>query len=130
MKTHSINPRACGTNSATNAIMAYSKQPAPRIGMGATILMWTDRHAGTIVGMTRHHKGAPPHSLSIQQDKAMRTDSNGMSESQDYAYAPDPSAAVEVFTLRANGAYVKRGESMRGTRLVVGERDEYHDFSF
>lgn len=130
MKTHSINPRALGTNSLTNAILVASPQPKPEVGMGATIVMWTDLYACTIVSVqsVRGRPGAK--SIYIQRDIATRTDSNGMSKSQDYAYAPDPDAKVEVFTLRKTGRYVRRGERINGTHLVVGERDHFIDPSF
>lgn len=54
-----------------------------------------------------------------------------MSESQDYCYEQNPNAKRETYTLRKNGAWVKEGESMKnGSRLRIGERLEYFDFSF
>lgn len=124
MSVLSINPRALGTNSLTNAIMASCKQPKPEIGMGATIIMYTDRYAATILAVTRQ-------GVYITEDIVTRTDKNGMSESQDYTYAPNPIAKMQVFTLRKTGRYVRRGEPMRGgTHLVIGTRDHYIDPSF
>lgn len=113
------------TNSLTNFMLSGTKgQPDPEVGMGATKLMYTDRHACTIVEV----KGK---TIGIQRDNAVRTDNNGMTESQDYEYSPNVNAPIEYFTQRKNGAWVKAKESMRGgTRLRIGERKEYYDYSF
>ena len=109
-----------------NGLMANSKQPAPEVGMGATMLMWSDRHAATILEVTDNGK-----SLTVQRDKAIRTDEHGMSDSQSYRYESDPEGAVHTFTLRKNGRWVRKGEPIRdGMGLIVGHRQEYYDFSF
>lgn len=124
MKVHSLNPRALGTNSATNAIMVASKQSKPEVGMGATIVMYTDLYPATIVEVTHS-------SVTIQEDVATRADKNGQSESQDYTYAANPGARREVFSLRGTGRYVKRGQPTNGgTHLVIGIREQYVDPSF
>lgn len=124
MKAHSINPRAVGTNSVTNAILAFSRQPKPEVGMGATIVMYTDLYPATIVEVTHS-------SVTIQEDVATRTDKNGLSESQDYTYTTNPKARREVFSLRDTGRYVKRGQPTNGgTHLVIGTREQYVDPSF
>jgi hypothetical protein len=105
--------------------MSESVNKVPEVGMGATINMYTDRHAATIVEVKS------PTKIVIQQDSAERTDSNGMSESQDYAFTPNPKAAKEVYTKRKNGLWIKTGESKgNGTSLHIGQRNEYHDYSF
>lgn len=92
-------------------------------GDGATLVMWSDRHAGTVVSV--HAK-----LLYWQRDHVERLDSNGMSESQSYAYYPNPEAPVEAFTLRKNGSWVRKGEGFKnGTRIIPG-RHEYYDYSF
>lgn len=107
------------TGSLVNHIMSRATdQPAPQVGMGATILMWSDRHAATIVKVTKTQ-------VHVKQDKAVRIDTNGMSEHQEYTYTSDPDASVEVFRM------TKRGyRSSSGAGLVIGERDEYYDPSF
>lgn len=107
------------TGSAINWIMSGAAVPeTPAIGMGATILCWTDRHAGTIVKVT-------PTQIHVQHDSAKRIDTNGMSECQDYEYTPNPKAPIEVFRR------TKRGyRNASGNALLIGKRDEYYDFSF
>ena len=107
-----------------NRIMESSKQPEPKVGDGATILMYSDRHAGTVilVGMN---------TIIVQEDHARRTDSNGMSDAQSYEYSRNPNGRVWTFTRRKNGAWVQKGGPMRGgTRCAIGYRDKHHDFSF
>lgn len=107
------------TGSLVNHLMSGTKgEPTPTVGMGCTILGWSDRHAGTIVKVT-------PTQVHVQQDVATRTDKNGASEIQEYTYAPDTTAPVQVFRK------TKRGwRSTAGDGLRVGDRREYHDYSF
>lgn len=108
------------TNSLTNAMLSGSiGAPEPVVGMGATILGWTDRHAATIVKVT-------PTQIHVQQDIAKRADKNGMSECQEYTYERDETAPIEVFRKTKRG-YRKAGG---GSSLRIGDRQEYHDYSF
>lgn len=110
------------TGSITNYLMSStSGQPVPVAGMGVTILSWTDRSAATVVRVSASGK-----MIWIQPDAVTRTDTNGMSESQQYSYAPDPDAQVIRASLRKNGAWVTKG----GQQLRLGERSAYYDYSF
>jgi hypothetical protein len=104
--------------SLTNHLMAGSKQVEPKVGMGATICCWSDRHAATIIKITECQ-------IHVQEDIATRTDSNGMSESQTYDYSPNQDGAVIVFRK------TKRGwKSKCGNGLLIGTRKHYYDYSF
>lgn len=113
------------TGSFFNKIMSDSKQITPEVGMGATELMWSDRYASTIVEVSENKK-----TVTIQNDKAVRTDNNGMSDSQRYEYTPDTKMPKTVYTLRKNGQYVKKGMGMNGTTLLIGKREQYRDYTF
>ena len=63
----------------------------------------------------------------IQGDTAKRIDKNGMSESQEYEYTPNPKSVKQTFTLRKTGEFREVGGS---AGLIIGSRDEYYDFSF
>ncbi len=104
-----------------NRLDENRKPPTPEVGMGATILMYSDRHAATVVEILS------PKRILIQEDTATRTDKNGMSESQEYAYSPNPKAPVREFSLRKSGRWVEKKGS---TVLMLGERDHYYDYSF
>jgi len=98
----------------------------PVVGMGATILMFSDRHAATVIEVSADKK-----TIVIQQDKAVRTDKNGMSESQDYRFEPNTNGPTTTYTLRKNGTFVTKGSGMRNGGIVrIGSRSEYRDFSF
>lgn len=96
----------------------------PEVGVGVTLLSWTDRTAGTIIAAT-------PNVIVVQEDAAKRLDSNGMSESQHYEFSPDPSGRISVFTKRRNGQYTLDGcKTGEGNGLLIGHREKYHDYSF
>ena len=125
---HNGNVRTVGddvmqSESFVNLMAAQSLQIAPEAGMGCTILMWSDRHAATIIEV-RGRK------IAVQRDKAARSDDDGISECQSYTYKPDIDASVVLFSLRRNHQWVREGDSMRGQTLLVGHRKEYHDYSF
>jgi hypothetical protein len=106
------------TGSLVNHILAAPAHPAPAVGMGATVLLWTDRNAATIVKVT-------PNQVHVQVDHAERTDKNGMSDAQSYAYTPNPSAPVKIFRRNKRGEYVNNGD-----RLAINTRRTFHDYSF
>ncbi len=112
--------------SFNNRMMENSKQPTPEIGMGATVTMYTDRHACTIMKVN-----AKGNEVEIIEDIATRTDENGMSDQQSYSYLPNPNRKPDTFSKRKNGMWVKVGsETKDGPCLIIGVRDHYHDFSF
>jgi hypothetical protein len=101
----------------------FCSQPKPEIGMGVTFGCWTDRHAGTIVAISKSGK-----QITVQGDTAIRTDKNGMSESQEYRYEQNPQAPKIVFkiTERKGRKAWRSGSYTAG----IGHRRAYHDFSF
>lgn len=112
--------------SLTNYLMSGTKgQPEPVVGMGATKLGWTDRRPATIVAVCQKLRW-----VDVQDDDYKRTDSNGMSDSQEYEFTPNPKATVVRYSRRKDGSYVLVGDKLGGARLRVGERGCYYDFSF
>lgn len=92
--------------------------------MGATVYFFSDAKAATVIY-------AQGRRISVQLDKAIRTDSNGMSEMQEYRYERNPEGTVYRFTLRKNGRWVRVGDTMGdGLVLSLKGRYHYHDFSF
>lgn len=113
------------TGSAMNHLMGEAAGDVPVVGTGCTRLGWSDRHPYTVVLVLS------PTRIVVQEDRATRVDSNGMSESQEYAFAPNPDGPTRTVTKRKNGAWVEMGESMaNGTRYLIGFRKKYHDYSF
>jgi len=94
----------------------------PEVGMGVTILHWTDRSAGTIIEVGKNARF-----VMVQDDKQWRTDKNGFSEAQEWATEPNPEGAVRKYTLRKDGSY-----RLVGSReaLTIGARNPYYDPCF
>ncbi len=112
------------TGSLINHIASGSRMATPEVGMGATILGWSDRRACTITEVSKSGKR-----VGIVEDIATRIDNNGMSDAQEYAFERG-TGSPSFFTLRKNGAWVRQGDSIRGQRLAIGARSHYYDFSF
>ncbi|MDR0825066.1 MAG: hypothetical protein LBN74_08220 [Prevotella sp.] len=68
------------TGSFINMLMS-SNSSIPEVGKGATVLLWTDRHAYEVMSVSKDFK-----TVVIQQYLPERIDDLGMSESQDYKY--------------------------------------------
>lgn len=127
------------TGNVTNHL--YSRmtigQPAPVDGMGATVLCWTDRCAGTVISVSQRAGKTLVH---VREDRATRTDGNGMSECQSYSFEADPEGHLWTFrqtktgvweevTVNPNTGRFNKAEG-GGYGLRIGEREKYHDFSF
>lgn len=125
------------TVSMTNfALCGTLGQPEPTVGMGATILLYSDRHAGTIIKVETWRKGVLLH---VQRDTAKRIDKNGPSDDQDYEYTPNPNGPVDLFWFGGDSkvwreVYVENGKRRlspkgSGSGLHIGHRDEHYDFT-
>ena len=125
------------TGSLTNHILSRATigQPVPVVGMGATILCWTDRKPATIVAVDARKSGTI---VTVQEDVAKRADENGLSEDQTYTFTANPNARKITFRQAKGGGWqevtfnaaTKRWNAVEGHGLRIGERDKYHDFSF
>jgi hypothetical protein len=112
-------------------------QPTPVVGMGCTELLWTDRHAGTIVEVVED-KGAVQR-IGITQDKAIVVKGSSFDGSAEYEYETRIDAGVSYYRIGKNGfwqqcrlnernRWVSTGSGGRGLR--IGAREEYRDPSF
>lgn len=125
-----------GTQTASLTNHIYSRmvvgQPKPEVGMGATVLCWTDRHAATITQVWANGV------VTVQRDRAIRNDNNGMSECQNCTFEANPNGNKQHFRPTKNGSWhevtwnpdTKRWNKMEGAGLRIGDRDEYRDYSF
>lgn len=92
------------------------------VGMGATYNVGSDRFACTVI------KVSPSgHLITVRDDIAIRTDTNGMSDCQEYRYERDPAGTTRTFYRDSKGNY---GNKTKGGRLSLGVRRAYRDFSF
>lgn len=126
------------TGSMTNHL--YSRMvigaPEPEVGMGGTIMGWTDRHACTIIEVITKNKKTY---IKAQTDTAKRADKNGMSENQEYEYTRNEKGSVYIFMQEKDGRWTEcrindttgRFNKINGGHgFRIGVRDEYYDFSF
>ncbi|MFA7408286.1 MAG: hypothetical protein WCY93_10780 [Anaerolineaceae bacterium] len=103
----------------------------PEVGMGATVYGWTDRHAATVVSVEGNI-------FTVQHDRAVRTDDNGMSEMQKYTFSADPEGIKDSYRIEKDGRFTevrKNPETGRWNKVGKGNvrlgfRDHYYDFSF
>lgn len=125
------------TNSLVNHL--YSRgvkgQPSPAVGMGVTMLHWTDRSPGTIFKV--FVVGART-IIEVRADDYRRTDKNGMSEDQDYKFTTKVNGSKSYYRRENDGKWasvrwnpeIKRWVKAGGCGLRIGDRGAYHDFSF
>ena len=109
-----------GHGSLTNAFAGTPADVVPKPGMGITIIMWTDRHAGTITRVSPSGK-----TFWYREDRATRIDGNGMSESQEYTFETVTEGPERCARRCKDGQWRDCG-----TKIVLGYRSEYRDFSF
>ena len=117
-----------------SALMCNSKQIVPVEGMGATVCMWSDRHAGTVLWIDQAKS-----IVCIRRDKA--TAENQM-HNRGWAYEADPRGEEYRFKLKdgiwrqleyvywtgkPRWVLTKKGSGMG---LTLGKRDEYYDNTF
>lgn len=113
-------------------------QPEPIEGMGATILLWSDRHAATITKVTPATGKRYSFHIEVQEDRSTVVNGGAHDGSAEYAYERNPQAYVQHFAQRRDtGEWVAMRKNDAG-RLVlsntrglrIGEREEYRDPSF
>lgn len=127
------------TGSLVNHILSQTDKRDPEIGMGVTILGWTDRHPGTIVEIQRKYGQIQPNIIGITCDRFERIDNNGMSEIQEYKFTTVSDGHVSYYKKDGKGNWrsVHMNENGRwiyndskSNHLVIGRRERYYDFSF
>lgn len=113
------------TGSLVNQLISSGSQPAPKVGDGATKCGYSDRSPATIIEVN-----ATGNSVIVQMDDYKRTDSNGMSDDQEYSYTQNKDNPTAEYTKRKNGSWVAKNQSMKsGQRLSIGHRERHFDFT-
>lgn len=95
------------TGSLMNLLMG-NNNTAPVVGKGATICLYSDRHAYQVMEVSEDGKR-----IIMQQCNAKRTDNEGMSECQEYDYS-ELNGHNEEFVYR-NGAWRRARKSVELT---------------
>jgi hypothetical protein len=95
----------------------------------ATINGWSDRNPATIVKRT-------PKTIVVQRDDVSQMsapdhDAHANGKGSVVIFQRDYDAPLETYTLRSNGRFVRKGDTMRSrSTLTIGRRDVYRDPSF
>lgn len=106
--------------SITNLLMNNFAPDFPQVGMGCTVLSWTDRNPATIVSVSASGK-----TFQFTYDSYKRIDTNGWSEVQEYEYTSRPDAPRHTARLTKSGRYKCKGQT-----VIVGKREKYSDPHF
>ena len=124
-----------GTQTGSLVNHMYSRmtlgEPVPTVGMGVTMLSWTDRDAGTIVEVNMKKRY-----IAVTEDSKSRIDNNGISESQEYEYTTVMDGHRNYYRKDRKGqwrrCYYNDNNRLVFTTggLIIGRRESYYDFSF
>jgi|ERR1035437_900944 hypothetical protein len=98
------------------------KNEKPKIGMGATVFHYTDRSAATVERISKSGKV-----VWLREDRAVRLDKYGQSETQSYMFEPIAYGKLFRASKRKDGQWRISNDDRK---VVLGVRDAYHDYSF
>lgn len=120
--------------SFVNKLMSSSKIQEVKVGDGATLLLYSDRNPCTVTKVDEKKNYTL---VEVQEDSYKRTDSNGMSDSQEYTYSQNPNGRTYLFQIKNNVAQevvlnpeTKRLNKANSAKIYFGKREKYHDFTF
>jgi len=129
------------TNSVVNHL--YSRMtdgaPAPEVGMGATKLSWTDRHAATVTKVTQLTSKVWAYEIFVIEDKPTVVSGSVHDGSAVYTFEPNPSGYADMYRMeRKTGKWVRgyinqetgRFKQRRSGGLIIGMRDHHFDPHF
>lgn len=107
--------------------------PAPKVGDGLSVCMWSDRHAGTVVEVIN------PNLVAFTEDdaKADTTRPCPMGH-QNWILTPQPDGHRQHAMCHKDGRWYvaklgKHGRytvSKKSTPVAMGQKSHYHDWSF
>lgn len=124
------------TNSLQSNIMhaAVKGAPKPSVGMGVTILMWTDRYVGTITEVISEKE------FLFTRDDTVADKSKGELQMghQDWIHTPLPEGPKILAKMGRDGRWYIAHKTEKGrlsvnkncTPLAVGFKNYHYDWSF
>jgi hypothetical protein len=128
------------TNSVINHL--YSRMtvdaPSPKVGMAATTLSWSDRHAATVTEVTELCGARWLYEIRVVDDTISVVSGSTHDGSATYAFTANPTGYAYLYRMdRKTRAWV-RGYINKDTGkfnkseggLILGRRDHYVDPSF
>lgn len=131
-----------GTQTSSVINHLYSRMtvdaPAPKVGMAATILSWSDRHAATVTEVSELCGARWLYEIRVVEDKVIVTSGSTHNGSATFAYSTNPAGVANIYRMnRKTRAWVKgyinqdTGKFKMGQGgLILGCRDHYVDPSF
>lgn len=134
-----------GTQTGSLVNHMYSRatigQPKPIVGMGVTILAWSDRYAGTIQKVNEiNNSKLWSYEIEVTRDNAKVIAGSSHDGSADYEYISNENGAKYLFRFNSKTQSWVEGfmseETNRfkarktGKGIRIGEREEYRDPSF
>jgi len=98
-----------------------------KVGMGATKSVGSDCYPYTVIKVQSNGN-----EIHAQRDNSISAEGSDYYGTQIYTYTPNPDSEVEIFTLRKNGYFVKKGRPLKyyWDSLSLGGRKCYRDPSF
>ena len=131
-----------GTQTSSLVNHLYSRMtvdaPAPVVGMAATTLSWTDRHAATVTEVTELTSKVWAYQISVVEDTVMVVRGSTHDGSAEFATVPNADGCASLYRMeRKTGKWVRgwihaltgRFNKFSGG-LILGKRDHYVDPSF
>lgn len=114
--------------SLQNRMMEVQGEQAINVGDGATLLMYTDCHACTVIEVL-HFKSGPKKGqvkgVVVQSDTATPTPEYDYFSNQSYLFTPNPNGEKDTVTRCKNGKWTGRNGN-----YGLGFRREYRDPHF
>jgi hypothetical protein len=125
------------TGSLVNHVYSTQQRVEPEIGMGATLLSWTDRSAATVVAIERD-KSNNVVRFAVTMDLARVTSGGEHDGSATYDYISQQDGYKYWFRPAKDGRWEhvalnpdsKRWSKSKGNNILLGKRDHYRDPSF
>ena len=127
------------TNNLVNNM--YSRMvngsPVPKVGMGATTLSWTDRHAATVTKVTEFASKKWAFEISVVHDNVTVISGSVHDGSAEFATTPNPAGYADLYRMDKAGKWVhgfinrETGKFKKSSGgLILGIRDHHIDPSF
>lgn len=126
------------TGSMINHLMSRStkNQPKVEVGVGSTILMWSDRKAATIISVQGDGISIGT-IITVQEDNVRVISGSIFDGSAEYEYSPNPDGYTQTYRLNKKGFWeriVRNTETGRWNKqegsISIGVRQQYRDPSF
>ncbi len=95
----------------------------PEAGMPCTFIIGSDRRPGKVLSVNGR-------TIVVQRVQFKPGEGHDYYGSQKWDILDEPEGGPEVYTLRSNGRWARKGDSMKYANLVLGYAQAYHDPHF